>query len=411
MKTKIITTMIMFLLIGVTGCHREFSVDNGDPVLIDREPSSLEKTLSRADNQFGFKLFQELNTETGDSNLFISPFSVAMALGMTLNGANGETEQAMRRTLELTGLTQEEINETYQSLQELLACQDNKVLFEIANSIWYRQGYPVLPAFIETNQSYFDAVTEEMDFTRPEALDIINGWIYEKTHGKIEDALDYIPPSIVMYLINALYFKGTWMVEFNPENTYEVPFEAPDGSKMCSMMHHPEVTLMYLHTDDFQAVDLPYGNGKFSMSVLLPDPGESVDDLIGRMNDANWRQWTAQFDSATLHLGLPKFKVEYGTLLNNALTALGMGVAFGMEADFSRIVQGGGLFISRVIHKTFVEVNEEGTEAAAVTIVELIEMAAGTSMIVNRPFVFVIWDHNTGAIVFTGKIVDPAQGS
>lgn len=412
MWTKIMTIgALLTVLMMMPGCDRNFALDSNDPVIVEREASSLEKTVARADNRFGFNLFRQLNTDTADSNLFISPFSVSMALGMTLNGAAGQTEQDMQQTLELTGLTRQEINETCQSLMELLPFQDDRVLFEIANSIWIREAYPVLPAFVEMNQTYFDAMIREMDFSKSDALDIINEWIEDKTHGKIEEALDYIPPNVVMYLINAIYFKGAWMYEFDPEKTYDASFETPRGPETCKMMHHPEVTLMYYQNADFQAVDLPYGNGKFSMSVLLPAPGKSVDELIAGMTDTDWNTWIARFDSATIQLDLPRFKIEYGTLLIDALTAMGMGVAFGSAADFSRINPDGNLFISRVIHKTFVEVNEEGTEAAAVTIVEMLESTSiGLSMIVNRPFLFFIWDHTTGAILFMGKIVKPTLG-
>jgi serine protease inhibitor len=403
---------LMAALTVLTGCHRNFSVDTVPPGIVEREATSLEKSLAVADNQFGFRLFHQLNIEAADSNCFISPFSVSMALGMTLNGAAGETEQAMRRTLELTGLTQDEINETYRSLMELLPCQDAGVRFQIANSIWYRENYPVQDTFIDVNQTFFNAAIREMDFSRPDAKDIINEWILQNTGGRIKKALDFIPPEIVMYLINAIYFKGAWLFEFDPQNTYAADFTTPYGSRTCQMMSHPEATLMYFRTDDFQAVDLPYGNGKFSMSVFLPAAGLSVDDFITQFTDTRWKQWIVRFDSTTIQLGLPKFKVEYGTLLNDVLTTMGMGVAFTGAADFSRINPGGGLYISRVIHKTFVEVNEEGTEAAAVTIVEMLESAspATARMIVDRPFVFVIWDHTTGAILFIGKIVEPTLG-
>ena len=397
------------MLIILTGCHRDFSVESGPPLIIDRDATSLEKSLSQADNQFGFRLFHQLNTETADSNLFISPFSVSMALGMTLNGAAGETGEAMRRTLELTGLTQDEINATYRSLMELLPCQDARVLFEIANSIWYRQGYTVLDSFINVNQTCFDAAVREIDFLRPDARNIINDWISQHTYGKIRNALDYIPPSALMYLINAIYFKGAWTYEFDPEKTRDESFMTPYGSESCRMMIQHEATLMYFQTDDFQAVDLPYGNGKFSMSVFLPGSGKSVDDLIAQTDDTQWKQWISRFDSTTIELGLPKFKIKYGRLLNKTLTDMGMGIAFSDSADFSGINPDRDLFINRVIHKTFIEVSEEGTEAAAVTIVEMLGTSAGggLSMIVNRPFMVVIWDHTTGAILFMGKIVEP----
>ena len=399
---------LISIVILVSACERKFSTDSlsgENPVVINRDATSMEKALVQADNRFGFDLFSELARESVDSNLVLSPYSVAMALGMTLNGAAGQTEAAMRQTLALTGMTQEDINAGYQSLMELLMGQDADVILEIANSIWYKLGYPVQPTFLEINQTYFDAVVRELDFSLPNAVDIINGWIADKTHGKIENALDFIPPMTVMYLINAIYFKGAWAYQFDPENTFNTPFQTPAGPKPCQMMNQ-HATFLYFHTEDFQAIDLPYGNGKYSMSLILPGAEKSVDDIVPLFTKENWQNWITRFDSTELDLGLPRFKIEYGTLLNDALMGLGMGVAFGGGADFSRIYPDGDIYISRVIHKTFIEVNEEGTEAAAVTIVELRELSAGLSMVVNRPFIFVIHDHNTGAILFMGKVVD-----
>jgi serpin B len=288
----------------------------------------------------------------------------------------------------------------------LLTQLDPDVIFEIANSIWVRMGYPALPQFLDVNQTYFDAETRELDFSRLEAVDIINGWIEEKTHGRIPDALDYIHPLAVMYLVNAIYFKGMWTYQFDPEDTMDAEFINQDSSRTPCHLMRLKGELSYLETDNFQAVDLPYGNGKFSMTILLPQGETTPEDLIAQVTPEIWGQWMASFQVTDLNLCLPRFKLEYGILLNDILASLGMEVAFTPAADFTRINAGGGLFINRVIHKTFVEVDEEGTEAAAVTIVELIETVIGPGMTVNRPFVFAIRENHSGALLFLGKIVD-----
>lgn len=403
-RILLITTSVTLFLFSFS-CDQNAGVDPGEGI---RELSQLEKTLVESDNVFGFKLFREIVEAEPDSNVFISPLSVAMALGMTLNGAAGDTYEAMKTTLELHDLTEEEINDSFRSLIDLLINLDSEVIFEIANSIWTRLGYPVLEDFYDVNRTTFDAEVRELDFSLPEAVDIINGWVSDKTHGKIEEVLDFIDPLVVMYLINAIYFKGTWTYAFDESQTTDGTFYRQDGTGIPCKMMHMKCALDHAEFRDFQIVDLPYGNGQFSMTILLPHPGRNLDTLIEGINSENWQSWLDHLETVEIDIALPRFTLEYELLMNDVLVALGMGVAFSGSADFSRINPYGGLYISRVIHKTFVDVNEEGTEAAAVTVVELREFAA-PGMTMNRPFLFVIRENHSGTILFIGKCVEPAS--
>jgi len=376
-----------------------------------------EQQLVESSNTFGFKLLNEVVEQDGDKNIFISPLSVSMALGMTLNGADGDTYEAMKKTLELAGLTEEEINKSYASLIELLRSLDPEVIFQIANSIWYRQGFPTKQSFLDICQQYFDAVVEGLDFDDPAAVDIINNWVNESTNGKIEGIVDPpINPLTVMFLINAIYFKGTWKYEFDEQDTQSAPFYLLNGSAVQCQMMQQESTLAYYKNADFQAVDLPYGNGKYSMTVLLPSQDKNIDELITKLNDSNWNEWMGSLIEQDVALYLPKFTLEYDLLMNDVLKAMGMEVAFDSgQADFTKMYDadqvGLNLYISKVRHKTFIEVNEEGTEAAAVTSVEMTLESAGpsiTTMRVDRPFIFVIRENHSGSILFAGKIVEPA---
>lgn len=371
------------------------------------------KGLVESDNKFGIKLFKEIVKEQGDTNIFISPLSVSMALGMTYNGADGSTKDAMQKTLELSGLTEEEINESYKNLTRLLTQLDPTVQFQIANSIWYRVGKTPLEGFVNVCKEYFDALVRELDFGDPSAADTINRWVYDNTNGRIEDIVEKpIDGGIVMFLINAIYFKGAWTYQFDEDRTKDDWFFLPDGNKKPCKMMEQRGLYKYLWTDDFQAVDLAYGNGDFSMTIFLPHLGRDIDSLIERMDRDNFDHWIASlsFSEDSFNIWIPKFKLEYGLKLNDALIALGMGIAFTGAADFSRMYQGGGVFIDKVTHKTFVEVNEEGTEAAAVTSVGMAnssQQPTYSGFRADRPFVFVIRENQSGVILFIGKIVEP----
>ena len=342
-----------------------------------RELTANEKNIVQSDNVFSHKIFKQVAKAETDQNIFISPLSISMALGMTLNGANGTTYEAIKNTLEFQDLSLEEINQSYQSLIQLLSGADPKVIFQIANSVWYRQTFTFEQNFIERVQTYFNALVQGLDFNDPDAKNIINQWVNQKTNGRIKAIVDFIDPNDVMFLINAIYFKGIWTYQFNKNLTKDDFFTLPDGTqKPCKMMVQ-NGDFQYFANSDFQAVDLPYGAGNFRMSILLPNPLFNIDSLIAQFNQQNWDMWMGSFSKSSGILKLPKFTMEYKIKLNDVLSDLGMAVAFTDQADFTKMYPPGNLFISRVKHKTFVKVNEEGTEAAAVTSVAITLTSSG----------------------------------
>jgi serine protease inhibitor len=396
--------LLVFTVVFAVACG---GGKTNDPVI--RDLTQTEQKLVESSNLFGFNLMKEVVAQSDGGNVFISPLSVSFALGMTYNGARGTTEEGMRAALEYGDLTVEEINQSYRDLIDMLCGLDPKVKMEIANSIWIREGFEVLQEFIDVNRTFFDAVVQVLDFSDPGAADVINAWVNEKTHGKIKDIVAKpISAVTVMFLINAIYFKGTWTTEFDPANTSDGTFHAPEGDQVVKMMHLHD-RMSYQDNADFQAVNLPYGDGMFSMTLLLPKPGKDLDELIGDLSGENWSAWLAAFYPQEGDLYLPRFELEYETSLNDVLAALGMEVAFTGGADFTGINPGGGLFISNVKHKTYVKVNEEGTEAAAVTSVEIGYESEPLlfNLRVDRPFLFVIHDAHSSALLFVGKIVDP----
>ena len=405
----VISAVGIGVILGGLRCSGPTESDEPGYAVLPRALTAEEIQLAESSDRFGLKLFREVVRQQPDSNIFISPLSVSMALGMTATGAALSTLDSMRATLELADLTEEESNAAYQSLIELLAGADPQVQFDIANSIWYRQGESVLSDFVQRCRDYFDAVVQGLDFNDPAAADTINAWVKDNTQGKIEEiVVKPIDPDIVMFLINALYFKGTWTYEFDPGETKAGEFTLPDGSRKSCQLMAQENKFSYYSNDLFQAVDLPYGDSLFSMTVLLPSTDVHVDSIIFQMTPVNWSAWIAGLDTAKGRLELPKFKLEYGRKLNTLLKALGMGIAFDPGADFTRMFQGGGVWIDKVKHKIFVQVDEEGTEASAVTVVVMIRSAdSGFYMRVDRPFVFVIRERTSGALLFMGKIVEP----
>ena len=417
-------TLGALLLIAVLGffcqsCTKHTTEPSPSPDPPGSTPGDLtetEKALIESTNRFGLKLFKEIAAaEAADQNIFISPLSVSFALGMTYNGADHETREAMAATLELSGMTVEEINQSYRNVIDLLTNLDPAVVFKIANSIWYRDGFPIAPEFIQLNQEYFDAEVRGLDFAQIWAADTINHWVDFNTEGKITEIIKPpIPEAVVMYLINALYFNGNWTLPFDTGSTADLPFFFPDGSMDKRPMMQTDTLLPYFGNDLFQAVDLPYGDKTFNMAILVPSIGHSVDEIIAQLDDNTWAGWMNEFAVTEVKLGLPKFKFGYEIMLNDILKAMGMSIAFDqVNADFGNMVVDinqlwGNLFISFVKHKTFIQVDEEGTEAAAVTIVGIELTSVGPPAVyANRPFLFVIHERESGSILFMGKIVDP----
>ena len=321
----------------------------------------------------------------------------------------------MRTTLEFGNLSRGEINESYKSLIELLMNIDSDVQFNIANSIWYKYDRPFKQDFFERCRDYFDARVSGLDFSQTEAVkDTINNWVEENTNGRIKDILDYVRPLAVMYLVNAIYFNGNWTYRFNEEDTKDEPFYLPGGgTKDCKMMEVRSY-FKYLEDSTIQAIDIPYGNGNYSMTVMLPQYGEDIDEFIAGLTKEKWDEWMDGFTEDSVNLFLPKLKLEYKTdsILKEVLKDMGMEIAFDPDrANFTDMADPSSIWIGRVIHKTFLELDEEGTEAAAATVVEMWESSVPEEtdpvMMINRSFVFVIKENHSGTILFIGKIVDP----
>lgn len=364
--------------------------------------------IIRADQQFAFELFREVNALTEDENIMISPLSVSYALGMTYNGAAGTTRQAFEEVLHFDGLTMQEVNESYKDLMEQLVTLDRQVEFSIANSIWYRLGASVLDSFITTNREYFDAAVEELDFSDPASVDVINDWIAEQTNDKIRDMLDQIPPGVYMYLVNAIYFNAEWKYTFDKDDTFTGNFHQEGGRTETVDYMKIEESFGYALQEEYAAVELPYGDSAFSMVAILPSEEIPIDSFIAMYEQEEWSQLGSLSATQKMTVELPKFKYGFKSLLNDPLTGLGLGIAFSGAADFSGITRETDLYISRVIHQTFIDVNEKGTEAAAATIVEMRETSAFLNYIrFDRPFLYIIKENSTGAILFMGKVGRP----
>jgi serine protease inhibitor len=380
----------------------------GDITGLPRDLTAAEQDLIAADNAFGLKLFREIHSqEEPGANIFVSSLSVAMALAMTYNGADGATQQAMQETLELQGLTIDEVNQSYRSLIDLLDGLDPGVAFSLANSIWPREGFTVEQDFIDVNQEYYDAEVSVLDFGDPSAAPTINGWVSDKTNGKIESIVpDPIPANVVMYLINAIYFKGDWTQQFDKDLTADAAFILSDGTQtQVPMMAYAEpVEVGYFWDGDVQAVDLAYGGKAYSMTIVLPLGDGDIETFVDSLNAERWANIMNGFATLEIDVRMPKFALEYEIKLNDVLEALGMGIAFNPGADFSKIAP--GIWIGEVKHKSFVEVNEEGTEAAAATSVAMID-SAPPSFWVNRPFLFAIREQFSGTILFIGLVMEP----
>ena len=389
----------------LAGCEDPIGAENTPLDQLPRALTAAEREVITSSNRFAFGLLREVNRGETGMNVFISPLSASMALGMTANGARGPTLDAMKETLGFGATPLADVNASYKSLIDLLLHLDPKVDMRIANSIWYRTGFPVEQPFVDATRTFFGAQVTALDFANQASVGTINAWVDTNTNGKIKKLLDAIQPNAVMYLINAIYFKGSWTSAFDRADTRDGTFTASDGSRVTAKMMSREGTYRFADRGDFQVVDLPYGNGAYSMTVLLPDQGKSVDALLAGLDSQKWSDIVSGLPEQRLTLSMPRFKVEYEKGLNDALRALGMGIAFSPASDFTAM-SAADPWIDLVFQKTYVDVNEEGTEAAAVTGVVMVT-SLGPEMTIDRPFVFAIREKFSGTILFMGKIERP----
>jgi serine protease inhibitor len=404
------TLLALPMVLLLASCNK-----SEEPQLTPKEIklSSEQVQIVDGGNRFGFDLFREVvSRELPADNVFISPLSVHMALGMAWNGAAGTTRNQMTETMYFPHVSDPLINEGYKRLITDLLTVDEKVTMEIANSIWYRKDFRVKESFLVTNRDYFNAEVSALDFSDPKAKDIINDWVAEKTHDKIDKIVERIESDHVMFLINAIYFKGMWETEFKADNTRNHAFSLADGSQKEVMTMEITSNYAYARREGYRVLELPYGRGNFSMLVMLPEPGSNVDELIVGMDVEEWNALAQELSyKSEVSLRLPRFGFSFETELKAPLMSLGIEDAFMPgPADFSGITDE-EIYISRVRHKSFVEVNEEGTEAAAVTSIEFRETSVSIPLEfhVDRPFVFALKEKYTNSLMFIGKVMDPGK--
>jgi serpin B len=396
---------LLLLLLSCTA-PATHSEDADTPPLPAIPLTTAGQAIAQANNQLGFNLLQQLRASAPESNIFFSPLSIALVMQLAYNGADGESANEMAQVLHVADLDLSTMNEGSQELQTNLRAAANVELL-IANSIWVSQGFALLDPFLERSRRYYNAEAAELDFASPAALERINGWVAEGTKGKIAKLFDALEPDTLTYLINTVYFKGSWSDPFDPARTRDMPFKLTDGTEMSVPMMAKTATYSTTFQENFAALSLPYGDSRMRMVVILPNEQDALAEVLDQVTAASWQNLLDELDAQqeNVSLYLPRFKLEFDEKLNEALIALGMERAF-EEIDFANMVDGGGIFISYIRHKAIVEVNEEGTVAVAASIAAM-PTSSPPPFVVDRPFFFAIQDTHTGVILFMGAVYAP----
>ena len=389
---------------------------NGEDIVVANIPApdpAVTSRVSSATDDFGFRLLKALAKDP-TQNTIISPLGVATAFAMAYNGAASDTKTEMAKTLALGSLSDEDINRANHYLMHTLAEADPAVQTEIANALWVQKDFPINPDFRTVCESFYDASAASLDFVGDPtgAAAAINSWVDKNTHHRIPVLVAAIRPDTRLMLTDAVYFKGRWSSPFKKAQTRPRPFHLLSGDSRQTAMMDQSGNYAYLENQSFQAIRLPYGNQRYAMYVFIPRKAAGLPDFIRSLDETHWTQWTSQFARRSGQIVIPKFETTYSKQLNDALKEMGMRLAFDdRRADFSRIHP--YLFISDVEHKTWVKVDEEGTEAAAATSIGVSVAAMAVApmpsfvMIVDHPFFFAITEQQSGALLFAGIVMDP----
>jgi serine protease inhibitor len=370
--------------------------------------SSVDK-ISSANNKVAFKFLSETLKTNNKENVIISPLSLSTILALTQNGAVGNTKGEMLKTLELQGLDDSTINESY---RDIIAHFNSLKGIEtkIGDSIWIRKNADVKKELISVGKNYYEAEINEVDFTKKNTVDAVNKWVSGRTAGKINKMMDSFEDDTYMTLINTVYFKGKWNNPFTERGTTKQKFTSSDGSTKDVDMMKETMGIDYMKNTNFEAVRIPYEDQNFGMYVFLPNKDSSVDKLMNEMTMENWNKWINEFKKTQVQVSLPKFKIEFEEELNSMLKDFGMKDAFNGNANFSNITDKTDLYIDLVKQKSYIDVNEAGTEAASATAVVMKTVSAPldpTQFTVDRPFIYAIADKKTGLIIFMGKVEKP----
>jgi serine protease inhibitor len=405
---KTVMTLIVTIPLIFSSCKKESGSSlPKDPVPIVLTADQI--SIISSENMFAFDIFKKVMEDAPESeNVIISPLSISSALSMTLNGAGGSTRDSILIALRDNGLTPDEINISYKTLTESLLHIDQRILLSIANSVWIEKNFVVKKPFTDVLTQFYNAQSESFDKTDVQAPSMINNWIAGKTNGLIKNMIDKLDSSTVMMLINAIYFKGKWSSQFDPANTADGSFyRTSNDPEQVPMMKQTSGYKIY-SGDGFTMAELPYGQGNFVMDVILPGANNTINDIIPLINKNSFKTWLDHMSERKTDLIFPKFKYGYNKELKNILTTMGMGIAFTDNADFSNISEM-SLLISFVKHQAFIETNEEGTEAAAATVVGFEPTAVMDPFVlnVNHSFLYIIRETTTNSVLFMGRVADP----
>jgi len=422
MKWSILFAVLFGMVALFVSCGDEQQKD--DPAVTvkyqaaDEHAEKVSPAVVAANNDFAARIFKAMATAEAGKNLMISPLSIELALAMTMNGASGDNLTEMRTVLGFDEMTIADIDEQFLHLIKSLEEADKDMTLAIANSMWMDELFEprLKAAFKEALTGSFEAEPYTVDMADAATVDLINQWVSDNTNGKIEKIIDDINADTVMFLINALYFKAAWTVTFDEDRTYDGDFTlADDTHKTVKMMTFKDAqdfkffSSGYGAAGGYSAVRLPYGRDKFAFYGFVPNDG-TVDEFIARMADEGLDGFFSNLtEKEEVPVLLPKFKFAYEKSLNEILQDLGMEQLFVPGGLLNMADPGDGLYVSEVKHKTFIEVNEQGTEAAAVTSVEVGDTAMPEGFYGTKPFVFVIRDDRSGTILFMGKVEDPTQ--
>jgi serine protease inhibitor len=414
---------VTLVLPATAGCGRVAPVT---PIALAAEvpakgsaAGSVSTRVVDATNDFGFRLARMLSPGTAEGNVLISPLSVAAALAMTREGAAGTTKDGITKALGLDGIPDDEVGGAYANMIASLPYQGRDLQLEVANALFADDAVAFKADFLQRNRDWYAAQVTTLDLSAPAAKDAINAWVEERTHGRIDRIVERTEGD-VLELLNAVYFNGKWQDAFEKRRTQDGPFFPSAGTTITvPMMERSVKQGRYVRTETFQALELPYRGGRYGMVIVLPSPTSTLDAVTRDLTAEDWRDLMDATTEIDGQIQLPRFRLEYDSDLKAPLTALGMGSAFNVGADLSRMVdavQQGGLWLGTARHKAFVSVDESGTEAAAVTHVSVYGGIGAVvappdffSMIVQRPFLFAIRDDKTGALLFLGMVRDPRK--
>jgi len=405
MLTKALVPIASVLLV-TSGCS-DVVTGPGAPITeLPRPLSTSEVALITAGNGFAVDLLADVHDSAQDSTVFLSPLSVSMALGMTMNGAVGTTRDEIGSMLGFAGMSMTDVNRAYADLLSLLTGLDPRVELGIANALFHRDTFVLEEPFLQAVRRDFDAQVQGLDFDDPAAVSTINDWVRTQTRDRIEKIVEPpIDPATMLYLMNAIYFKGDWTKAFDPDDSYDGSFTESDGGTASVRFMSKKDTVQYRSADEWMAVDLPYGGGAWAMTIALPRTGYGVGDLVGEA--AAILDPAATWEPRVLTVEIPRFELEWARILDDNLRALGMIQALTPQADFTALHAPGGVYVTQVRQKTFLRVDEVGTEAAAVTAVEVGVTSVGDPSLfkADRPFLIAIRERFSGTVLFAGLII------